>query len=138
MPRRGPKSGFNEKIQETILRLIKEGKIDEEIAEEIGVSRQTLSNWKGKHAELLYAVRAAKLVADELVEASLFRRALGWNNLPPDTTAAMFWLRNRQPARWREKNESDVTVNASVQLLTDAQLDARIAAKLGQAEKKEK
>ncbi|MHB1956052.1 MAG: hypothetical protein ACYCOU_20160, partial [Sulfobacillus sp.] len=51
---------------------------------------------------------------------------------PPDTQAAMFWLRNRQPERWKEKTEGDVNVNnnLSVATLTDEQLDSKIQALL--------
>lgn len=158
MAKRGRKSSFNEKIRETILRLLKEGKTESQIAEVVGVSSRTVSNWKGKHDDLLHAVREAKLMADELVEASLYARALGYSHpetkafcyegcivtedfvkhYPPDTQAAMFWLRNRQPERWKEKTEGDVTVNNTVQVekLTDEQLDARIAEKLGKSGKK--
>lgn len=151
MAKRGPKSKFNDKVRETFLRLIKEGKTEDEIADIVGVCRKTLNNWKGEHPELLYAVREARQTADELVEASLYRRALGYSHpetklfahegivfskeevtkhYPPDTTAAMFWLRNRQPKRWKEKTESDVTVNNNVTTLTDEQLDAKLAEKL--------
>jgi len=30
---------------------------------------------------------------------------------PPDTTAAIFWLKNRQPAEWRDKHDIDSTVS---------------------------
>lgn len=152
MAKRGRKSGFNEKSKETILRLIKDGRTEDEIADVIGVCRKTLANWKGKHPELLHAVRESRLVADDLVEASLYRRALGYSHpeekafqyegcvithettkhYPPDTQAAMFWLRNRQPKRWKEKTEGDVNINNNVTTdkLTDEQLDARIKAML--------
>jgi len=29
---------------------------------------------------------------------------------PPDTTALVFWLNNRQRARWRDKPEPEATV----------------------------
>lgn len=151
MSKRGRKSGYNDKIRETILRLLTEGRTEQQIAKVIGVSRRTLANWKGKHPDLLHAVRESKLLADELVEASLFSRALGYSHpeekaflfqgqvvthrqqkhYPPDTQAQMFWLRNRQPERWREKTEGDVNVqNNTYGSLTDEQLDARIAALL--------
>lgn len=158
MAKRGRKSCFNEKVRETILRLLKEGRTEADIAEVVGVSTRTLTNWKGKHQELLLAVREAKLTADELVEASLFQKALGYSHpeekifcnegmivthdttkhYPPDTQAAMFWLRNRQPERWKEKTEGDVNVNntTNVNGLTDDQLDAKIAEKLAKAQKK--
>lgn len=154
MAKRGRKSTFNSKIQETILRLIQDGRTDDQIADVIGVSRRTLSNWKGKHPELLHAVREAKLSADELVEASLFSRAVGYTHAeekvfchegmitthetqkhyPPDTTAAMFWLRNRQPKRWKEKTEGDVNVN-NFGNLSDEQLDAKIQDMLAKGKK---
>jgi hypothetical protein len=159
--KRGPKSKFNDKVRETFLRLIKEGKTEDEIASIVGVCRRTLNNWKGEHPELLYAVREARMAADELVEISLYRRALGYSHpeekiiqtrdggidhavitkhYPPDTTAAMFWLRNRQPKRWKEKTEGDVTVNNNVSTgsLTDEQLDAKIAAMLKKAKEPQK
>ena len=144
----GRKSGFNEKVRETILRLIKDGKTEAQIAEVVGVCPRTLQNWKGKHIELMRAVRESKLAADELVEASLYSRALGYSHpetkafmhegcviveeitkhLPPDTTAAMFWLRNRQPSRWKEKTEGDVNVTNNVTTIPEDQLEARLKA----------
>lgn len=150
--KRGRKSEFNEKLRDTFERLTREGKTLKQVAKIIGVSERTLNRWMGKHTELSRAVREARQVADELVEAALFSRALGYSHpetkvfihegcpvteritkhYPPDTTAAMFWLRNRQPERWREKNESDVNVNNTVQVnsLTDEELQARISAML--------
>lgn len=146
--KRGRKSTFNALIRDTILRLIEEGKTEQEIADIIGISKTTLTNWKGKHPEFLYAVREARQVADGLVEAALFSRAIGYSHpeqkafqyegvilthdmqkhYPPDTTAAMFWLRNRQPKRWKEKTEGDVNVNNNVNTgqVTDEQLENRL------------
>jgi hypothetical protein len=148
MGKRGPKSGFNEQLRETFIRLAGEGKTMPQIAEVCGVSPRTLTNWMGAHPDLLLAVREARQLADELVEASLYAKAVGYahpetkvsvyegvpitvdvqKHYPPDTQAAMFWLRNRQPDKWREKNESDTQVNVTnnVQALTDEQLEARI------------
>lgn len=147
MGKRGRKSTFNGKVQSTILRLIEDGKTEEQIAEIVGVSKSTINNWKGKHPEFLYALRESRQVADELVEAALFNRAVGYSHpeekvflskdfgivthdtvkhYPPDTTAAMFWLRNRQPKEWREKTEPDVNVTNNVNTLTDEQLDEKL------------
>lgn len=150
MAKRGPKTSFNLKVRDTILRLVEEGRTEDEISEILGICRRTLNNWKGEHDKLEHAVREARLIADQLIEASLYQRALGYSHpeekviqtrdgsidkveitkhYPPDTQAAMFWLRNRQRKRWSEKTESDVTVNNNLQMgnLTDEQLDARIA-----------
>lgn len=158
MGKRGRKTGFNDTIKDTILRLVEDGKTEQQIADIIGVSKTTITNWKGKHPEFLYSLRESRQVADELVEAALFGRATGYSHpetkafcyegciiteemvkhYPPDTQAAMFWLRNRQPEKWREKTEGDVTVNNNLQVnsLTDEQLDAKIAAKLAKQEVK--
>lgn len=157
MAKRGPKSGFNQKVQEAFVRLTKEGKTLEEVADVLGVTSRTLTNWMGKHQELFLAVRESRQMADELVEASLYQRALGYSHpetkffchegavitedttkhYPPDTQAAVFWLRNRQPTRWKEKTEGDVTVNnnLNVEKLSDEQLDAKIAAHLAKRNK---
>lgn len=157
MAKRGRKSGFNARLTETIVRLSKSGKTNEQIADVLGISSRTLTNWMGKFDDLFLAVREARQVADELVEASLFSRALGYSHpeekvfqyegqivthetikqYPPDTQAAMFWLRNRQPARWKEKTDSDVNVNntMNVNSLTDEQIDAKIASILSKEKK---
>lgn len=157
MGKRGRKSGFNEKVRETFLRLLAKGNTEVEIADIIGVTTRTLQLWKGKNADLLRAVKEAKHAADQLVEASLFSRATGYSHpetkvfcsegsivthemekhYPPDTQAAMFWLRNRQPERWREKTEGDVTVNNNLSLngMTDAQLDAKIESLMAKKKK---
>lgn len=157
MGKRGRKSGFNESLQSRIVALVEEGKTLAQVAEIIGVSIPTIYNWFGQHKDLLYAVRQARQIADELVEAALFSRAQGYSHPeekvfctkdgeiithdtqrhhPPDTQAAMFWLRNRQPEKWREKVEgTEVNVNLSPAKLTDEQLDARIAAHLAKAKK---
>jgi len=38
---------------------------------------------------------------------------------PPDTTAAIFWLKNRQPAKWREKQEVETTIKVEQPLFGD-------------------
>lgn len=143
----GRPSKFNERVKEKILELAEEGKTDEEIAEIIGVSRKTIGIWKKTNWELGVALREAKLDADALVEASLFQRAVGYSHkatkffqhegciitedyvehYPPDTSAAKFWLNNRQPDRWREKQpgEVDVVVN-NITSIPDEKINARI------------
>lgn len=59
--------------------------------------------------QFLQSLKEAKQAADDLVEASLFHKAIGWNGMPSDTTAAIFWLKNRRPAEWREKQEVEHT-----------------------------
>lgn len=74
------------------------GETDEEIAAGLGVSRSTLALWKARHPEFSDALRSWKAEADDAVELSLYRKALAG-----DTTAAIFWLKNRRKETWRDK-----------------------------------
>ncbi len=123
---KGRPSKFNETLAMRIMELATAGCTDAEIAAKIGVSVATLTNWKGNKAGFVEALKDAKSVADDLVEAALFSRAIGYSHAavkffwdakksdiksklyteryPPDTTACIFWLKNRQPAAWRDVN----------------------------------
>lgn len=108
------------------------GLTDEEIAENIGVTRATLYNWKNKHIDIFNALKKTKDMYDSEVEEALERSALGyyvteeewtnqWNHktkeyelllkkrkkvwVKPDTTAQIFWLKNRDKLHWRDKQE---------------------------------
>lgn len=108
------------------------GATDREIAEMMEVSERTLNYWKHDHPELAAAIMVGKETADARVEQSLYRRALGYSHdavkimtvegsvhvepfvehFPPDTTAAIFWLKNRKPAEWRDKTDVSHTHEA--------------------------
>ncbi len=105
-----------------MIALYESGKTDDQVARIVGVSVRTINNWKGSNPEFLHALKSAKEIADDLVEASLFSRATGYTHIeekiflyegypvrvktkkhyPPDVTAGIFWLKNRQPDRWRD------------------------------------
>ena len=78
------------------------GAIEEEIADELHINHATLDNWKKKYPEFLGALKAGKEASDDRVERSLYQLAIGWNGQPPNTTAAIFWLKNRRRDRWRD------------------------------------
>lgn len=106
------------------------GATDREVGEYLGVSERTINNWKHEHPEFGEALTVGKSTADRRVEGSLYRRATGYTfdsekimqyegqvirapiveHVPPDTTAAIFWLKNRMPEIYREKSEVDVNV----------------------------
>jgi hypothetical protein len=101
------------------------GATDEQIAYMLGVSLNTVTNWKNKHPEFLGALKLGKDEADDRVEHSLYQRATGYSHpdthisvhagkvkktaitkhYPPETTAGIFWLKNRRPKQWRERHE---------------------------------
>lgn len=104
----------------------RDGLIDEQIAKNIGISRSTLSVWKTKYPDISDALKRGKEVVDRQVENALLKRALGYEykeikekeeygaitektttikQVIPDTTAQIFWLKNRKPDKWRDKPE---------------------------------
>lgn len=74
------------------------GATDAELGEFFGVSEQTVNAWKVKHPQFLESIKKGKCQADAAVARSLHDQALEGN-----TTAQIFWLKNRQPQKWRDK-----------------------------------
>ncbi len=99
-----PAVTLSEDLAALILQLAGLGKTDVEIADEVGIGITTLKKLKGAHPDFAAAIKDAKTVADRLVEGSLFEQALAGS-----TTAAIFWLKNRQPEKWRDVHKIDVT-----------------------------
>ena len=96
---------------------------DEQLAAFFGVTETTINNWKKRHPAFLEALKRGKAGADMDVAASLYNQAVGFTRtvekvvkvkgggeaviaveeyVPPNVTACIFWLKNRQPAQWRD------------------------------------
>ena len=117
----------------------RDGLTDEQIAANIGISRSTLNEWKKKYSDISDTLKRGKEVVDIQVENALLKRALGYTykevtrekvfnpetgqyelmptkevtkEVVPDTTAQIFWLKNRRPEQWRDKR--DVSVEGEV------------------------
>ncbi len=98
------------------------GATDPELASFFEVSVSTIDNWKNAHPAFVGAIKDAKVTADSRVERRLYERAMGYEHdevdirvianevvmtpirkvYAPDTTAAIFWLKNRQSDKWRD------------------------------------
>lgn len=122
---RGRPSRYKEEYVEQVEKLSRLGATDVEMADFFGVSERTFNTWKKAHPQFLQSIKKGKLFADANVVDSLYHRALGYEHAavkimqyegvpvvvdytehyPPDTAAAIFWLKNRQPKRWRDKPE---------------------------------
>jgi len=76
------------------------GLTDEEIAIVLGISRRTLNYWKTSNPDFLHSLKRGKLKADYNVTQSLYTRALAGSD-----AAAIFWLKNRRPDLWRDKQD---------------------------------
>ena len=120
-------------------KLCKLGATDLEVADFFGINVATLYRWKGEHDEFCEALKSGKEASDNRVERSLFSRATGYEHdevdirvvmnrivktpirkfYPPDTTAAIFWLKNRKPAEWRDKQELEHSGSVTLTLSED-------------------
>ena len=76
----------------------RDGLTDEQLAHNIGISVSTLDAWKNRFPEISAALKKGKAVVDFAVENALLKRAMSG-----DTTAQIFWLKNRRPDQWRDK-----------------------------------
>lgn len=118
-------------------KLCKLGATDIELADFFGVEVRTFYRWMAEYDEFCQSVKASKEIADERVKRSLYERATGYERdetdirviegrivqtqirkfYPPDTTACIFWLKNRMKDEFRDKIETEhsgdvgITVN---------------------------
>ena len=106
----------------------RDGLTDEQIAYNMGINKATLYRWKEKYCDICDSLKRGKEVVDRQVENALLKRALGYEytettreyipelnemkttkkvtkQVAPDTTAQIFWLKNRKPDKWRDKQE---------------------------------
>lgn len=113
----------------------RDGLIEKQIAKNMGVGASTLREWKKRFPVIAEALCKGKEVVDREVENALYKRALGYwvtetktitlangdmrteethRHIVPDTTAQIFWLKNRKPDQWREKNDLTLTPSNGV------------------------
>ena len=102
LQKRGRKSDFRPEYILIAKACARFGAIEDEIANELNIGPATLDRWKQKYPEFRCALKAGKEASDDRVERSLYQLAIGWNGQPPNATAAIFWLKNRRPDRWRD------------------------------------
>ena len=127
----GRPTKFKVEYVEQARKLAALGATDREAAEFFGVSESTLYLWKHTETEFSEALKIGKAAADQRVEQSLYRKAVGYTqddthfsayegvvtetpyvkHHAPDTTACIFWLKNRKPTDWRDKQETELTVS---------------------------
>lgn len=126
---RGRPSKYDPKTSPVIAAgLARGGATDIEIADALEIASSTFYAWQAAHPEFAEALTLGKTAPDERVVRSLYRRAVGYSfdtvkifkpagedptivpyreHVPPDTTAAIFWLKNRRREDWRDKVEHE-------------------------------
>jgi hypothetical protein len=116
------------------------GATDKELADFFNVCEDTIYEWKKKHEAFSEAIKSGKELADAEIATKLYYRAKGYDckatkfathegvitdsvdyveHYPPDTTAAIFWLKNRQPKKWRDKQDHEITGTLGVTIVDD-------------------
>lgn len=107
---------------------------DPELAAFFGIATRTLDLWKVKHPEFMLAISEGKGPANDRVKQSLYKLAMGYTytdvehkvvagklvkietekHVPPNAVAQSFWLKNRAPDQWRDKQELEVDLKGSL------------------------
>ncbi len=138
----GAPTKFKDEFNEQVEKLCKLGATDDEIADFFNVDVSTINNWKISHPEFLESIKAGKILADSNVADRLYQRALGFEHdseeikvadgeiirvpvrkiYPPDSTAAIFWLKNRRAKEWRDKQEIEQKTIIKDERIPDDQL----------------
>ena len=144
MARTGRPSSYKQEYAKQAEKLCALGATDTDIAEFFGVDARTVYRWKHEYPEFCQSLKTGKDAADERVERSLYHKAVGYKfeavkifmpagaerpvyapyteHVPPDTTAAIFWLKNRRSKDWRDVRQHEIGAPGEFAALTDEEL----------------
>jgi hypothetical protein len=126
----GAPTKYKQDFDDQAYKLCLLGATDKEIADFFDVVESTVNLWKLEHPTFSESLKRGKTAADSNVGQRLYERAMGFEHdseeikvvsmgkegsaiervpirkiYPPDTIAAIFWLKNRRPDKWRDKQE---------------------------------
>lgn len=148
----GRPTKYNAQFHPMVARLLAEkGLTDKQMAAEIGITESTFHAWKHDHPQFSESLTAGKEGPDELVERSLFQMATGYTyetekalvisdgkdngshpeivkvreTIPPNPTSMIFWLKNRRPDKWRDKQDVALTDGEGKNLNISLSIDPR-------------
>ena len=152
-------SKYREEFPKQAYKLCLIGATDAQLANFFEVNPDTIYEWKKVHEEFSESLKRGKSVADGVIAESLFKRAKGYSHkavhisnyqgeitqtdiikeYPPDTTACIFWLKNRQSEMWRDKRKyavnednrdiEDFNIDELQQMLKDSLSEEAIEAR---------
>lgn len=141
----GRKTSYKPEYAKTAFKFCLLGATDEDLASLFEVTEKTINTWKKEHKEFSTALKEGKQDADAEIAHSLYQNAKGYSHpdldikvidgkivktkitrhYPPNTTSAIFWLKNRQPKQFRDKQEVENTLTGQINIYIDDQ-DAEI------------
>lgn len=141
----GRPSDYKPEYAKQAEKLARLGATDQEVASFFEVDVRTVYRWKHDHDDFCHALKVGKTVADDRVERSLYQKAIGYEQqevkifmpasaeepvyapfvakIAPDTTAAIFWLKNRRSQEWRDVKAQEHSGPDGQPIRTDARLD---------------
>jgi hypothetical protein len=121
----------------------RDGLTNDQIAHNLGINVATLYEYQKQYPEFSEALKNGKDDIDVMVENALLKRALGYRyeeityeaieigegesampatkvktvvkEVQPDTTAQIFWLKNRRSAAWRDKQDVEHSGNITLE-----------------------
>jgi len=146
-------SSYKKEYAEQAYKLCLLGATDRDMADFFCVTEQTVNNWKYSYPEFFESLKRGKMEADAVIAQKLYHRAKGYEHpdiitatfqgqitdiqtvtkhYPPDTTAAIFWLKNRQPDKWRDVQKIE-SQNTTTNLNFDVSADATVTEAYGKA-----
>lgn len=141
------------------------GVSDVQLAKALDIDLSTLYDWKKKYPLFSKVLLDSKRVADEHVVNALFKSAKGYKttethkvikqsgtgknskaqtgeiktiekDIAPNISAGIFWLKNRQPDRWKDRKEELIALVSKDDLKKSSDEINAIIAGLGNKDKK--
>lgn len=134
---RGRPALYKPEYAEQARKLCQLGATDLDLADFFDVSIRTIYRWQAENEDFWHARKIGKDIADEHVERTLWQRAMGYTfdsekvfqyqgeiirapfreHVPPDTTAMIFWLKNRKPADWKDRQAIEADVDTTIKIV---------------------
>jgi transposase-like protein len=137
MAEKGRPTKYREEFNEVAKKMCIQGLTDVQLAEALEVNPDTIYEWKKNYPKFAESLKEGKAIYDDqLVERALLKSATGFKRivekidkdgcvhevqeeLAPNPTSLIFWLKNRQPAKWRDKQEVEHSgdINIAVNII---------------------
>lgn len=151
----GAPTKFTDSAAHTAVSMFRVGATDQEVCDALGINIHTISNWRKRWPWFMTATKEAQEIANTRVSQSMFRKAVGYTvtekqaikikvgpqeerveiveverHVPPDTTAQIFWLKNRDKENWADTydhkvKQEEVPVDQLAHAILNAILDAK-------------